>query len=69
VTLLVSLFGAVGQTGLGIVAPLCHLAFMRSGRLEAAGWRVVMDVAIVFFCVLIMIFGTYFAVLDITEAW
>jgi len=65
VALLVSLFGAVGQTGLGMLAPLCHLALMRAGALPRSAVRAAVDLLIVAFCLVVMVSGTYLALLDI----
>jgi len=69
VTLLTALFGSVGQTGLGMLAPLCHLALVRSGALAGSAARTVLDVAIVAFCAVIMVSGTYLALMDILAHW
>lgn len=65
IALLVSLFGAVGQTGLGMLAPLCHLALMGAGVIPRSPARAALDAAIVAFCLVIMVAGTYLALTDI----
>lgn len=69
VALLVSLFGAVGQTGLGMLATLCHFALMKTDVLPWASCWAALDISIVVFCAVIMMFGTYFAFKDILDSW
>lgn len=68
VALLVSLFGAVGQTGLGLIAPICHMALMRSGAIKMSPTRMGVNFFVVGFCLMVMATGTFGAVTDIIES-
>lgn len=67
VALLVSLFGAVGQTALAALPSCCHLAMMRAGISELSWWLVGLDVLVVSFCFLVMVIGTMLAMSDIVS--
>jgi len=68
VALLVSLFGAVGQTGLGMLTPICHLALMRKGNLPWSNRGAAIDVFVITFCVIVMVSGTFMAMSDIVAS-
>lgn len=61
--LLMSLFGAVGQTGLAAMPCLCHLALQRKGKIaRAPSWKTLMDLCTILFATLVMLFGVIVSV-------
>jgi amino acid permease len=63
--ILVSLFGAVGQTGLAGMPCAVHLVLQRRHVAPKNVVRSVIDVLIIVFCTLVMISGCYLSVLEI----
>jgi amino acid permease len=63
--ILVSLFGAVGQTGLAGMPCAVHLVLQRRHVAPKNIVRTVADVLIIIFCTLVMILGCFLSVLEI----
>lgn len=68
VGLLVSLVGAVGQTGLVMLPSIIHLQLQRLGLLSTGRLSNLIDVVVLIFCLVVMVFGTVSAVSDIIAA-
>ena len=57
-----------GQTGLAAAPAVCRLALMRQHNQNILAPRTLLDVAVVCFCLVVMVVGTSIAVGDIIAA-
>mmetsp|Transcript_30457 Transcript_30457/g.45043 ORF Transcript_30457/g.45043 Transcript_30457/m.45043 type:complete len:502 (+) Transcript_30457:75-1580(+) len=64
---LISLFGAIGQTGLAAMPCLMHLSLQRQGIAPKNTLRSIIDVFIILFCAVVMVMGLVFSVREIME--
>jgi len=69
VSLLQSFFGSIGQAGLAVVSPLCHLQMLRKNWTYGAVSCAVLDIAVILFCLGIMVVGSTTAVMDMYAAF
>eukprot|EP00977_Amphora_coffeiformis_P024846 scaffold17330_cov161-Amphora_coffeaeformis.AAC.2 len=64
---LVSLFGAVGQTGLAAMPCACHLALQRQGRAPLHTGKTIANISTIVFCALVMVAGLIGSIVDISK--
>lgn len=64
---LMSLFGAIGQTGLALLPCACHLSLQRSGEAPRSVLRSAIDVFIIAFSIAVFITGCVFSFREIIE--
>jgi proton-coupled amino acid transporter len=65
--LLMSLFGAVGQTGLAAAPCAMHLRLQWIGKAPKRPWQSVLDVSIIVYCTIIMVSGCILATRQLIE--
>ena len=67
-SVLIGLFGAIGQTGLAAMPCAIHLALQSCGVLPKSRWRTLVDFSILIFCGCVMLFGVASSIDEMARA-